>query len=92
MPRRLAGPIVAQVRNGSSSSQHGGPVPPAGYEARASPGAPQTGLNEVMTPFGKDFYRALAIGFLIGCAGMALSVNSAVVHAKATHPVAHATH
>jgi len=40
----------------------------------------------VMTPFGKEFYRALAIGFLIGCAGMAMSVTGAVLHAHA--PVA----
>ena len=36
-----------------------------------------------MSPFGKDFYRALVIGFLIGCAGMALSINSVVAHAHA---------
>jgi len=35
-----------------------------------------------MSPFGKDFYRALAIGFLIGCAGMALSVSNMAVHAR----------
>jgi hypothetical protein len=44
-----------------------------------------------MKPFGKEFYRALAIGFLIGCAGMALSVNSVAVHARAaiTSTIAH---
>jgi hypothetical protein len=36
-----------------------------------------------MTPFGKEFYRAMAIGFLIGCAGMALSVNGLTSHAHA---------
>ncbi len=36
-----------------------------------------------MSPFGKDFYRALVIGFLIGCAGMALSANGLAVHANA---------
>ena len=36
-----------------------------------------------MKPFGKDFYRALVIGFLIGCAGMALSVNGVAVRAHA---------
>lgn len=35
-----------------------------------------------MKPFGKEFYRALAIGFLIGCAGMALTANGIEVHAK----------
>lgn len=34
-----------------------------------------------MQPFGKDFYRALVIGFLIGCAGMALSVGSVATQA-----------
>jgi hypothetical protein len=42
-----------------------------------------------MTPFGKDFYRALAIGFLIGCAGMALHANGLASHARAAS-VAHA--
>lgn len=37
-----------------------------------------------MKPFGKDFYRALAIGFLIGSVGMALSVNGLTAHARAT--------
>jgi hypothetical protein len=41
-----------------------------------------------MGPFGKDFYRAMAIGFLIGCAGMALSVNGMTSHARAA-AVAH---
>ena len=36
-----------------------------------------------MTPFGKEFYRALAIGFLIGCAGMALNANGVVGYAQA---------
>jgi len=36
-----------------------------------------------MKPFGKDFYRAMMIGFLIGCAGMAMSVGGAAVHARA---------
>jgi hypothetical protein len=36
-----------------------------------------------MKPFGKEFYRALAIGFLIGCAGFALSMNGIAVHARA---------
>jgi hypothetical protein len=35
-----------------------------------------------MKPFGKEFYRALVIGFLIGCAGMALSVGGVAVHAR----------
>ena len=34
-----------------------------------------------MAPFGKEFYRALAVGFLIGCAGMALSTTGVAVHA-----------
>jgi len=37
-----------------------------------------------MAPFGKDFYRALMIGFLIGCVGMAMSVGGAAVHARAS--------
>ena len=43
-----------------------------------------------MKPFGKDFYRALVIGFLIGCAGMALSVNGVAVraHAAQASPIA----
>lgn len=41
-----------------------------------------------MNPFGKDFYRALAIGFLIGCAGMAFSVGSSAVHAHSATAVA----
>jgi hypothetical protein len=41
------------------------------------------GKNFAMSPFGKDFYRALVIGFLIGCAGMALSVSGVAVHAHA---------
>ncbi len=42
-----------------------------------------------MQPFGKDFYRALAIGFLVGCAGMALSVNGVAGHASAAPVMAH---
>ncbi len=46
-----------------------------------------------MHPFGKDFYRALAIGFLIGSVGMALSVDGIAVHARSapshTASVAH---
>ena len=37
-----------------------------------------------MKPFGKEFYRALAIGFLIGSVGMALSVNGLAAHAHAS--------
>lgn len=44
-----------------------------------------------MQPFGKDFYRALVIGFLIGCAGMALSVGSVATQAMAPAS-AHAFH
>jgi len=40
-----------------------------------------------MQPFGKDFYRALVVGFLIGCAGMALSVGSVATHAAAPNPL-----
>ena len=40
-----------------------------------------------MNLFGKDFYRALMIGFLIGTAGVGLSVGSAQLHA-ATVPAA----
>ena len=36
-----------------------------------------------MKAFGKEFYRALAIGFLIGSVGMALSVNGLTSHAHA---------
>ena len=36
-----------------------------------------------MKLFGKDLYRALALGFLIGCAGMALNVNGAISRAQA---------
>jgi hypothetical protein len=36
-----------------------------------------------MKLFGKDLYRALALGFLVGCAGMALNANSMVGHAQA---------
>jgi len=42
-----------------------------------------------MKPFGKEFYRAMAIGFLIGCAGMALSVSGVAVHARAAISQAH---
>ncbi|WP_226016213.1 hypothetical protein [Novosphingobium sp. FKTRR1] len=35
-----------------------------------------------MKLFDKDFYRALMVGFLIGTAGMALSVGAAQVHAE----------
>ena len=38
-----------------------------------------------MKAFGKEFYRALAIGFLIGCAGMVLAANGVASHA---HPAA----
>ena len=40
-----------------------------------------------MQPFGKQFYHALAIGFLIGSLGMALSANglSSHAHAAASH-------
>jgi|GEM_PF-3566398 len=36
-----------------------------------------------MGPFGKDFYRALAIGFLIGCIGMAINSSGVVGQAEA---------
>ncbi len=36
-----------------------------------------------MTPFGKDFFRALLIGFLIGCVGMAINANGFADHAMA---------
>jgi hypothetical protein len=42
-----------------------------------------------MKPFGKEFYRAMAIGFLIGCAGMALSVSGVAVHARTAISHAH---
>ena len=42
-----------------------------------------------MQPFGKDFYRALVIGFLVGCAGMALSVNGVAGHASAAPVLGH---
>ena len=46
-----------------------------------------------MKAFGKEFYRALAIGFLIGCAGMALSANGVATHARsATSHVQSAVH
>lgn len=37
-----------------------------------------------MKPFGKEFYRALAIGFLIGSVGMALGTNGLATHAHAS--------
>ncbi|WP_428332962.1 hypothetical protein [Novosphingobium sp.] len=36
-----------------------------------------------MSLFGKDLYRALALGFVIGCAGMALNTNDLVSRAQA---------
>lgn len=39
-----------------------------------------------MKPFGKDLYRALVIGFLIGCAGMALGATDLAVHARTATP------
>jgi hypothetical protein len=44
-----------------------------------------------MAPFGREFYRALAIGFLIGCAGMALSATGGAVQAH-TPMLSLATH
>jgi hypothetical protein len=35
-----------------------------------------------MNLFGKDFYRALTIGFLIGTAAMAATVSTAQLHAS----------
>ena len=84
MPAGSSGPSMAQMRKGSDLIAAWSSGTPHRMEtASYPPRARQTGLkDDVMKPFGKDFYRALAIGFLIGCAGMALSVNSAVVHAK----------
>lgn len=41
-----------------------------------------------MKPFGRDFFRALAIGFLIGCAGMAFSVSGVALHAHSAPAIA----
>lgn len=40
--------------------------------------------RRLMKPFGKEFYRALLIGFLLGSAGMALTANGIEVSAKPT--------
>jgi hypothetical protein len=36
-----------------------------------------------MNLLGKDLYRALALGFVLGCAGMALNTNGLVSRAQA---------
>ncbi len=46
----------------------------------------------MMNLFGKDMVRALALGFALGCAGMALSANGLITRAQAatSHVVSHA--
>jgi len=44
-----------------------------------------------MTLFGKDFYRALGIGFLVGTAAMGITVG-AKLHAQPTVMTAPAVH
>ncbi|WP_353228253.1 hypothetical protein [Novosphingobium sp.] len=36
-----------------------------------------------MAPFDKQFYRALAVGFLLGCAAMAISTTGIVAQSVA---------
>jgi hypothetical protein len=57
--------------------------PLAGQEPTLPPESAGKTERIVMTPFGKEFYRALAIGFLIGCVGMALHADGLVGYAQA---------
>lgn len=36
-----------------------------------------------MTLLGKDLYRALALGFVLGCAGMAINTTGLITRAQA---------
>jgi len=47
--------------------------------------------TDSMTLFGKDFYRALGIGFLVGTAAMGITVG-AKLHAQPTVMTAPAVH
>ena len=49
----------------------------------APPGTNETNEGKTMKLFGKDLYRALALGFALGCAGMALNANGMISRAQA---------
>jgi hypothetical protein len=76
-------PDGAHVRNRFSCFTVSSGAPSAGQEPTLPPEPAKRAERIVMKPFGKEFYRALAIGFLIGCAGMALNANGVVGYAQA---------